>query len=169
MENIKMSQDYALRAWRRSDVDSFVNGCNEPKILENLRPEFPNTRDKVNKFIEESQSKKSIRNFAIINKEEKVVGGVSYIIAEDHSIELAGLWVNRNYWGQGISSTVTKFMIDYLPRKYPGYCIRLKVCAHNASQIHILEKLGFRKTGNITALAYDGESKILYCYEYPQQ
>lgn len=169
MGNIRLSEDYALRAWIESDVDSFINGCNHPEILGNLRPEFPNTRDKVSKFIKESQLKESIQDFAIINKKEEVVGGVSLIISEDHSIELAGLWVAEGYWGQGISSTITKFMIVYLPRKYPGYCIRVKVCAHNEKQIHILKKLGFKKTGNITALAYNGENKSLYCYEYPQQ
>lgn len=169
MEYIRFSQDYALRGWRLSDVDSFIAGSNHPEILGNLRPEFPDTRDKVIKFIEESQLKENIQDFAIINKKEEVVGGVSLIIAEDHSIELAGLWVDKNYWGKGISSTITEFMINYLPRKYPGYCIQVKVCAHNEKQIHILERLGFQQTESITALAYDGENKILYCYEYQQQ
>lgn len=169
MKNIILSEDYALREWRLSDVDLFIAGSNHPEILENLRPEFPDTRDKVIKFIEESQLKENIQDFAIINKKEEVVGGVSLIIAEDYSIELAGLWVDKNYWGKGISSTITEFMLDYLPRNYPGYYIRVKVCAHNKKQIHILEKLGFQQTESITALAYDGENKILYCYEYQQQ
>jgi len=98
-------------------------------------------------------SKQNNAVFIIAEVEGKVVGNLNFSGGARprilHTGEF-GVSVLKEYWGQGIGTELTKYLIDWCKQSGIIRKINLRVRSDNYSAIHIYKKLGFKEEGLIT-------------------
>ncbi len=102
------------------------------------------------------QCQKSIR-WAIMlkNNPEKLIGTVAlhYWSIQNRRVEL-GADINKLYWGKGISSEVTKEVIDFAFEKLNVNRLELRCDPRNMGSIVIAQKFGFTFEGTLREHVY---------------
>lgn len=167
MENtISLSKDLILRPVNRMDAQSFLKGITSD-VVENLRSAFPHTIEDIEEFIRKSLLNKEPRDFVIVDKKDErtIIGGISYIVHEDQSIELAYLWLEQHSRNKGIGTNALIKLSEYVSGLYPGHLVFVQVYDFNDAEKKILTKLGFRKIGS-KEVEYDNKMVELHKYQY---
>lgn len=151
-----------LRKWRANDLQNLVKHANNPKIAENMRDAFPDpyTIEEGKKWLRFSKKTNLGHNFAITINDE-AIGGVGLEVGMDIeriSAE-AGYWIGEEYWGQGITASALKGLLEYGFNNLKLERIFSTPFDHNIASRKVLEKNGFvlegimrnsvKKTGKI--------------------
>ncbi|MFA0834342.1 MAG: GNAT family N-acetyltransferase [Methanobacterium formicicum] len=139
-----------LREWKSSDVPSLVTNANNPSIAANMRDGFPYpyTPEHGEAWINMAGSDDPQHNFAItINNQ--AVGGIGLAPGNDIeriSAEL-GYWLGENYWGNGITSSAIKGILEYGFNQLELERIFAKPFEHNTASRRVLERNNFIQEG----------------------
>lgn len=141
---------------KRKDKKNLVLYLTDKEIYNNtLRLPFPYTSKDADwwiRYVKENKKKAGILlNFAIRNKEKKLIGGIGYHMKyglNSHKDEL-GYWLAKDYWNQGIMSKVVKSFCNYGFESLNLIRIEATVFEHNLSSCRVLEKCGFEYEGTL--------------------
>lgn len=79
-----------------------------------------------------------------------IVGGIALDRSKSGSVEL-GYWVARSYWGRGIATEAAKAVIE-MARTVGVRRIHAGHFLDNPASGRVLEKLGFRPNGRVSAI-----------------
>jgi len=135
-----------LRAPIRGDVSELVKLADNRKIFEVLaRLPNPYTRADGIAFVEIFAQRPDERPYAI-TMNDVFVGVVGFSYHADQPPEI-GYWLGEPHWGKGIMSEGVKALIEvaFATGLYPRLIARaLKT---NAGSLNVLEKAGFKRTG----------------------
>lgn len=85
---------------------------------------------------------------------DKVAGNV---LCWEHSGEmLVGYWLGRRFWGQGVATRALTDFVSLIPTRP----LHARVAKHNLASIRVLQKCGFRVTGEGRAAAPTGGEAV---------
>ena len=102
---------------------------------------------------------KNLRDERAINRAVEADGVVvGYVLSWEHEGEREiGYWIGREHWGRGVATAaLAAFVAEVTERP-----LFARVVNSNAGSIRVLEKCGFRRTGDPTVAA-DGVEELLY-------
>jgi len=136
-----------LRAPIRGDVPALVALADNKNIASRLsRLPSPYTRADAIGFVEIFAQRADERPYAITLNGTDLIGVVGFSYAMGQYPEL-GYWLGEPHWGKGIMSEAVKGLLEaaFATSHYP--VVRARALTDNAASIHVLEKAGFRKTG----------------------
>lgn len=139
-----------LRRWNPSDLESLVENANNYYIAINMRDLFPYpyTLEDGKNWLEVTANEEKNCFLAIIVN-NKAVGGIGLTLGVDIeriSAEL-GYWLGEKYWGEGITSSAIKGIINYGFNELGLERIFAKPLEHNTASRRVLEKNGFKLEG----------------------
>jgi RimJ/RimL family protein N-acetyltransferase len=138
----------------RKDKDNLVRYLTDREIYNNtLRLPYPYTKKDADwwlKYVRLNHKKTGqFLNFAIRNKENKLIGGISFhqrYGPKSHKDEV-GYWLARDYWNKGIMTRVVKRFCRYGFETLHLIRIEAIVFENNLSSCRVLEKCGFECEG----------------------
>jgi ribosomal-protein-alanine N-acetyltransferase len=137
-----------LRHFELSDSPHVAKLCNNIKIWQNVKDQFPhpyNNEHAIN-FIKAVNSETLITTFAI-DYDNKLVGAIGLTLQDDvyrRSAEL-GYWIGEPYWGLGIASAAVKLILHIGFNRLDLIRIYAGVFENNQASMRVLEKAGFTK------------------------
>jgi RimJ/RimL family protein N-acetyltransferase len=135
-----------LRAPIRGDVPDLVKLADNKKIYEVLaRLPNPYTRADGIAFVEIFAQRPDERPYAITLKDAFLgVVGFSYHPGQPPEI---GYWLGEPHWGKGFMSEAVKGLLEaaFATGLYPR--LQARALKTNAGSLHVLEKAGFKRTG----------------------
>jgi RimJ/RimL family protein N-acetyltransferase len=102
---------------------------------------------------------KILRDERAVNRAVEADGVVvGYVVSWEHEGEReVGYWIGREHWGRGVATAaLAAFVAEVTERPLFAHVVDT-----NAGSIRVLEKCGFRSTGNSTVAA-DGVLELLY-------
>jgi ribosomal-protein-alanine N-acetyltransferase len=151
---ILVNNEIYLDQPNKKDRQNLILYLTDREIYNNtLRLPYPYTLKDAEwwiKFVEESKKKSGLLlNFAIRNRNKKLIGGISYHMKyglTSHKDEL-GYWLARDYWNKGIMSSVVKRFCAYGFDSLNLIRIEATVFENNLSSCRVLEKCGFEFEG----------------------
>ncbi|NYB52320.1 MAG: GNAT family N-acetyltransferase [Methanobacteriaceae archaeon] len=139
-----------LRNWKPSDIESLVENANNYNIAINMRDLFPHpyTLEDAQNWIKVTASQEK-NCFLAITLDDEAIGGIGLSIGEDIeriSAEV-GYWLGEKYWGNGITSSALKGIVEYGFNVLCLERIYAKPLEHNTASRKVLEKNGFQLEG----------------------
>lgn len=135
-----------LRPPIRGDVPDLVRLADNRAIFERLaRLPHPYTRADGIAFVEIFAQRAEQRPYAI-TLDDRLIGVVGFTYAQGEPPEL-GYWLGEPHWGKGYMSEAVRALIEaaFATRLYPG--LRARALADNTGSLNVLEKAGFKRTG----------------------
>ena len=148
MDFIRVNEHITLSEITAKDVNTFVEFLNEKEIYVNtLAIPFPYTKENSEWFVSFVKKNKKehgrIINWAIRNKEGKLIGVVGFHDGLDgHKAEI-GYWLAKPYWGQGIMSATVKKICEVGFKEFRLSRITANVFEQNIGSARVVEKCGF--------------------------
>lgn len=158
-----------LRAPIRGDVSDLVRMADNPNIHAVLaRLPNPYTRADGVAFVEIFAQRPDQRPFAITLKDQ-LIGVVGFTYNAGEPAEL-GYWLGEPHWGKGIMSEAVKGLLEsaFATRLYPH--LRARALADNAASLRVLEKAGFKRTGEaVDTIGHNADKPVvLLALEQPK-
>ncbi|HIE74077.1 MAG TPA: N-acetyltransferase [Flavobacteriales bacterium] len=148
MDFIRLNEHITLSEITPKDIDSFVEFLNEKEIYINtLTIPFPYTKENSEWFVSFVKKNKKehgrIINWAIRNKEEKLIGVVGFDNGIDgHKAEI-GYWLAKPYWKKGIMSEAVKKICEIGFNEFGLSRITANVFEQYIGSARVVEKCGF--------------------------
>lgn len=143
-----MTAHISLREVEASDLPELFEHQNDP--LANQMAAFP-PRDRE-AFM--AHWKKILADPKVVTRTilfgSEVAGNV--VCFERSGETQVGYWIGRRFWGQGVASRAVSAFVALIPTR-PLYA---HVAKHNVASIRVLEKCGFRVSGEDRAAAATG-------------
>ena len=165
MDFIRVNEHITLSEILPKDVAAFIEFLNEKEIYVNtLAIPFPYTKENSEwfiSFVKENKKKNGrIVNWAIRNKEKKLIGVVGFHDGiNDHKAEI-GYWLAKPYWGQGIMSSAVEEVCKIGFNKLGLSRITANVFEQNIGSARVLEKCGFTLEAVCLKNHYKKDGKI---------
>lgn len=75
----------------------------------------------------------------------EIVGDI--VSWKDDGKRWVGFWIGKAYWGRGITSAA---LIEFIKKHESSRPLYADVAVHNLASLRVLEKSGFRQTGEVT-------------------
>ena len=169
MEIKSKQENFRLREWKLTDIDSLAKHINNVKIWNNVRDglPYPYTMLDADKYIRMVQAQPYVQNFAIEVAGE-AVGGVGIVPLTDVerlSAEV-GYWLGEAYWGWGITSEAVALLVDYVFRETGIIRLFASVYEYNPASMKVLEKVGFTRQAILRDAAIkNGRVIDMYYYD----
>lgn len=139
-----------LRRFQLSDLNNMILLESDPEVMKFTPSRIPlsleTTAARLKSLVEKESTNAPLGVWAVFLKDTKTFVGWVMLIKTEFEVPEIGFMFVKNYWGKGIATEVVKVLIDFGMKElqYPG--IVAITDYDNAASIHILEKLGFRKT-----------------------
>ena len=148
MDFIRLNEHITLSEITPKDIDSFVEFLNEKEIYINtLTIPFPYTKENSEWFVSFVKKNKKehgrIINWAIRNKEEKLIGVVGFDNGIDGYKAEIGYWLAKPYWKKGIMSEAVKKICEIGFNEFGLSRITANVFEQNIGSARVVEKCGF--------------------------
>lgn len=140
------SKRLVLRAPMRGDVPELIKLADNRNVSSRLaRMPSPYTRADAVGFIEITAQRPDERPYAI-TLGDKLIGVVGFSYKEGEPPEL-GYWLGEPFWGQGYMTEAVRALVDAAQQTHHYDHIRARALPDNAASLHVLDKLGFERTG----------------------
>ena len=81
-----------------------------------------------------------------IYRSDTLIGGIRLTHDDDGSYEL-GYWLGRVHWGKGFATEACKGLLNYAAEELNIRNVKSSHMTGNDASARVLDKLGFRKTG----------------------
>ena len=165
MDFIRVNEHITLSEITAKDVDASLEFLNEKEIYINtLAIPFPYTKEDSEwfiSFVKENKKKNGVVvNWAIRNKEDKLIGVVGFHDGLDgHKAEI-GYWLAKPYWGQGIMSEVVEKVCEVGFKEFGLSRITANVFEQNIASARVVEKCGFTLESACLKNYYKKDGKI---------
>jgi ribosomal-protein-alanine N-acetyltransferase len=142
-----------VRDWREADAAQLAVQANDRRVWLGLRDAFPHpySLDDAHGFIGRALEM-SPRTLFAIETDERVAGGIGYVLREDVERIGAevGYWLGHQYWGRGIATAavrlLTRHAFEVRPELRRLYALPL---ASNAASARVLVKAGYVLEGTL--------------------
>jgi len=151
-----------LRAPIRGDVPDLVKLADNKKIYEVLaRLPNPYTRADGIAFVEIFAQRPDERPYAITLGDQLIgVVGLSYPAGQ---LPELGYWLGEPHWGKGYMSEAVKALLEavFATGLYPR--LQARALKTNAGSLNVLEKAGFKRTGEGPAtIGHSGGATLVF-------
>lgn len=168
MNDLMIEGYTGLRNLRESDAQLIVEYVNNPKILSNMRDNFPDPfllSDALD-FIHKERSEIVAKSFVITYNGyfAGVIGLIYYGSCYKHSAEL-GFWLGEPFWEKKIGKTAVQLMLKHSFQNLYLSRIFCKVFEYNSSSMKLLTSVGFELEG-IGRKAIQKNGKLYDEYHY---
>ena len=135
-----------LRAPIRGDVPDLVRLADNKAIADRLaRLPNPYSRADAVGFVEIFAQRADERPYAI-TLDDHLIGVIGLSFHDGRPPEL-GYWLGEPFWGKGYMTEAGRALIDAAHKTGHYQTIGARALADNAGSLHVLEKLGFKRTG----------------------
>jgi RimJ/RimL family protein N-acetyltransferase len=132
-----------LRSLQASDAEAIARFAGDWDVARmTARIPHPYTVDDALAFIAERGDE---LRYAVV-LEATLVGCIGARATESGQFEI-GYWIGKPYWGRGIATEAASALIRELQSKWPERAIVAGHASDNPASQRVLEKLGFRRTG----------------------
>ncbi len=144
--------NYYLRSLEISDSQSFYVWSRDREVtLYSLSSyAYPQSRSDIEKWLSAINSSPKTVSFGICSKsDDQLIGyaGVSGISTLNRSGEYFILIGEKEYWGQGIGTEVTRVVTDYAIQTLGLHRVQLTASSRNEGAIKAYEKAGYEHEG----------------------
>lgn len=143
---------FTLRPYRSSDALSLRRSINDLAITRNtLHIPYPYTlkdaRDWIRSCQQDIQKKQPLKIAWAIDIGGEIAGGIGlHFVRSDHKAEI-GYWLGKKYWGGGIMTKATKYIIAFGFKKLRLKRLYAFTFSWNRASSRVLEKNGFKQEG----------------------
>ncbi|MDQ0778109.1 RimJ/RimL family protein N-acetyltransferase [Streptomyces aurantiacus] len=133
--------EVALRAVHDSDLPVFFRQMNDPESIRMaaFTAKDPTDRDAFDAHWKRVRASTAVNRTVLVDGD--VVGSVA-VYGEPGEREVT-YWIDRAYWGRGIATAALRALLAEVPER-PLYA---RAAADNPGSLRVLEKCGFRVTG----------------------
>lgn len=165
MDFIRLDEHITLSEVKAQDIAAMVEYLNEKDIYDNtLAIPFPYTEEDgvfiVDYFKNKKQENNRTVNWAIRNKEAKLIGVIGFHEGfQGHKAEI-GYWLAKPYWGKGIMTKAIAKVCEIAFDECGLYRITANVFEHNQASARVLEKNGFVLEAPCVKNYYQKDGKI---------
>ncbi len=155
-----------LRPGWREDATALVDAIGDLAVVGKLaRAPWPYGLDDAEQFLGlETGPLPNCLIFARTRGAPRLVGGVS-LDQTDAGVEL-GYWIARAYWGLGFATEASQAVVDMADRALRLPSLIAGHFADNPASAHVLHKLGFERTGDVTMRSCRARSSVEPCINY---
>ncbi len=166
MDFIRVNEHITLSEITLSDIDAFIEYLNDKDIYKNtLAIPYPYTQEDGEWFVNHVKARKEENgktvNWAIRNKEEKLIGGIGFHDGlNGHKSEI-GYWLAKPYWSKGIMSAAVKKVCEVGFNKFGLSRITATVFEHNIGSARVVEKCGFTLEAALLKNCYKKDGKLI--------
>ena len=143
-----------LRPWQESDAETLYKYASDPEV--GPRAGWPPHKSEEESLEIIRTIFNNDRTWAIELKETgEAIGCIGYFIYGESNINIgendaeAGYWIAKPYWNQGICTEALRLLIDYCFNEKKFQNIWSDFFVNNPASGHVMEKCGFRDTGEI--------------------
>ena len=135
-----------LRRFRLGDAEDVYAYARDPEWARFLAVEQPYERQHADAFVAELVlAKWRKRPARALEKDGRIVGGLSLWLARRNARAELGYDLARWLWGRGLAAEAASAVIDEVFRRLPIRKITATVTAENVRSIRVLEKLGMQR------------------------
>ena len=127
-----------IRAFNESDLMNLYGTLSDPDVMKYIEPVY--SLDQTREFLHDVALSDPPLIYAAEDDNGKYIGYVIYHDYEDDSVELGWL-LNKQEWGKGYASKLTKLMIDRARQE--GKNMVIECDPEQEVTKHIAEKNGF--------------------------
>ncbi|MFD4573022.1 GNAT family N-acetyltransferase [Streptomyces sp. NPDC058417] len=140
--------DVDLRAVHDSDLPVFFRHLNDPEALwmAAFTPADPADHEAFTAHWKRIRASSAVQRTVLVDGD--VVGSAA-VYGEPGEREVT-YWVDRAYWGRGIATAALGLLLAEVPER-PLFA---RAAADNAGSLRVLEKCGFRVTGQDSGYAH---------------
>lgn len=144
--------DYYLRSLDVEDADIFYSWSRDREVtLYSLSAyAYPQSKSDIEKWLLSINSSAKNVSFGICNKDnDQLIGyaGLSSISTLNRSGEYFILIGEKEYWGKGVGTSITKVVTDYAIRTLGLHRVQLTACSLNQAAIKAYCKAGYQHEG----------------------
>ncbi len=161
--------DEAIRNYRESDLQQLVQQADDRAVWINLTDGFPHpyTEQNGREWIAHATSQDPQTNFAIVDSDDAVIGGIGLEIGRDIyrvSAEI-GYWLGQTHWGSGIATRALSALTGWAFGNLQLERLQAGVFENNPASARVLEKAGYRLEGRMSRkVIKDGVVQDLLLY-----
>ncbi|SBS26048.1 Spermidine N(1)-acetyltransferase [Marinomonas spartinae] len=142
-------EDYYLRSLEPADSEFFYKwSCDREVTLYSLSSyAYPQSKLDIEKWLSTVNSSAKNVSFGLCSKKsDQLIGyaGISAISSLNRSGEFFILIGEKEYWGKGIGTLVTKVVTDYAIRTLGLHRVQLTASAQNIGAVKAYEKAGYQ-------------------------
>ena len=135
-----------LRRFRLGDAEDVYAYARDPEWARFLAVEQPYERQHADAFVAELVlAKRRKRPARALEKDGRVVGGLSLWLARRNARAELGYDLARWLWGRGLAAEAASAVIDEALRRLPIQKITATASAANVRSTRLLEKLGMQR------------------------
>lgn len=143
---------YYLRPLETSDCEAFYKWSLDREVtLYSLSSyAYPQSKSDIEKWLNTINSSSKTVSFGICSKSnDQLIGyaGVSGISTLNRSGEYFILIGEKEYWGQGVGTEVTRVVTDYAIQTLGLHRVQLTASSRNVGAIKVYEKAGYVHEG----------------------
>lgn len=144
---LKSERVYLREGLKEEDYPLILKGYTDLEVIN-----FVNFAKKTVRFKTVQETKEFVNGienetvFGIYTFDDKFIGYATLEPEGEKVCEYAIFILDKNYWGKGIGTEVTKIMIDHIFNKLGFEKIILTTSEYHEKAISLYEKIGFRKT-----------------------
>ena len=139
-----------LRSWTTKDVEFLYKSFNDFDVAKNLNIPFPYKKEYAKEFIEKHQKNDEDNyNFAIIQKPNNIIGGISLNFDVAAGEENARVWLAKKWWGNGYATEACSAMINLCFKNQKYKKIIAGYYQFNKASKKLHKKLGFKVINKI--------------------
>jgi [ribosomal protein S5]-alanine N-acetyltransferase len=165
MDFIRVNKRITISEITLKDVAAFVEYLNDKDIYINtLNIPHPYTKEDGERFVnivaERKKENGKTTNWAIRNKNEKLIGGIGFHnVIDGHKAQI-GYWLAKPYWEEGIMSEIVKKVSEIGFSKFKLRRITAHIFEYNRASSRVLEKNNFALEVSCAKNYYKKDGKI---------
>ncbi len=159
-----------LRELREDDAPLMLEWMHDTEVQKGLQKNMLSMQiEDAEKFCRNSKIPNEIQsgdslNYAIVDESDEYIGTISLkdIDLVNMSAEYA-ISTRRKAWGKGYAGQASKLLLDKAFNCYKLHKVYLTVLADNERAIHLYEKCGFKKEGQLREHILKDHKYIDWC------
>ncbi|MBV6394676.1 MAG: hypothetical protein HFACDABA_00242 [Anaerolineales bacterium] len=141
-----------LRAFRPSDLESFLPFRNDPAVAEYKGWELPYSHERGAEFLEMMRTRHPLESgqwyqAAIVTKDEKeFIGDIAHMFKKDDPRQVyIGCTVAKKHWQKGFGVEAVRRHLEWLFDEINVHRVIARTDVENDASINTLERLGLRR------------------------
>ncbi|MBM7553203.1 GNAT family N-acetyltransferase [Thalassobacillus pellis] len=142
-----------LRKVTESDAVIYHDWRNNMEVMENTNPELDvHTFKETETFIQSICQSSSSKSYIIELNENNMPIGIVSLVHIDYKNRNAECIIdigNKDYWGKGYGTQAMTLLLNYSFYELNLHKVYLRVFSFNQRAIHLYERLGFEKEGEL--------------------
>jgi len=151
MHSIIKGKRIILRRPKLRDAYEIYNVCKH-RYLSKWIPQIPfpyKIKDAIWFILKSVINLKKKKEYVFVIEKNKILIGMITLHAKHDNIFELGYWLNKKYWGQGLTTEAAKLMIKEAFKKLKAHKVYAKFLEGNKASEKVMLKLGMKKEGTL--------------------